>query len=194
MITLLQQCAPCRSSMQSIGCTSVGSNASEYPRRSVGLAIGRRGLDAIRAGVDRRVGLRALHDLGEGARHAALDRPQLHRSQADAQARPDARVGVGDGCGARHRAGLPARPARGKRGPHVFQCRLRRRPGTWSVERPGATHGQGPARMGEGKSPGMVLSLRAAGRACPRHASSCPDRKSAGSRCGAASARHSPIF
>jgi len=28
--------------------------------------------------------------MGEGARHAALDRPQRHRSQADAQARPDA--------------------------------------------------------------------------------------------------------
>jgi len=47
---------------------------------------------------------------------------------------------------------------------------------------------EGPARMGEGKSPGMVLSLRAAGSACPRDASSCPGRKPAGPRCGAASA------
>jgi hypothetical protein len=35
---------------------------------------------------------------------------------------------------------------------------------------------------------GMVLSLRAAGSACARNASSCPNRKSAGTRCGAASA------
>ena len=46
-----------------------------------------------------------------------------------------AHVGVGDGRGARRRAGLPARPARGRRGPHVFQCRVCYLPGAWSTER-----------------------------------------------------------
>ena len=61
-----------------------------------------------------------LHDLGQGARDAALDRPQRRRSPADAEAGADAggsgrakaagaRLGNGDGRDARHRAGLPAR-------------------------------------------------------------------------------------
>ena len=46
-----------------------------------------------------------------------------------------ARLGVGDGRGARGRAGLPTRPARGERGARGFQCRLRRRLGAWPTER-----------------------------------------------------------
>ena len=85
-------------------------------------------------------------------------------------------------------------PARAKREPHVFQCRVRCWPGAWSAERRGAAHGRGPARVGAGKSPGMVLSLRAAYSACPRDASSCPDRKPAGPDAEPLPPRHSPIF
>jgi hypothetical protein len=51
----------------------------------------------------------SLHDLGEGARDAALDRPQRHRAAADAQARPDAGgSGRGESVGANDHTSLIA--------------------------------------------------------------------------------------
>jgi hypothetical protein len=102
----------------------------------------------------------SLHDLGEGARDAALDRPQRHRPQTDAQAGSDAggsgrgeaagaRVGNGDGRRARHRAGVPARPLCGRRRAHGVQHRLRCCNSAWPAEQRGAAIRQGPARLGE---------------------------------------------